>query len=207
MKTTPGMTIPWTAVLAVALAGSATAFAVKVGDTAPNFSAKDTGGQMQSLDRYHGKYVVLEWTNRDCPYTKKQYTSGNMQHLQKEWGAKGVVWITVLSSAKGQEGYMTTDEENAWVKKVGADPHAVILDTEGQLGHEYDAKTTPDMYVIDPSGRLIYSGAIDSKPTTDVSDVKNADDYVSDALRESMAGKQVAKDYVQPYGCSVKYGE
>lgn len=195
------------AVLSLAMLGTASAHAVKVGDKAPDFSAKDTQGQTISLGQYHGKYVVLEWTNRDCPYTKKQYTSGNMQRLQKEWGAKDVVWITVLSSAHGQQGYMTAAEENAWVKKVGADPHAVILDTEGQLGHEYDAKTTPDMYVIDPSGRLIYSGAIDNKPTTDLSDVKGADDFVSDALRESMGGQQVVKEYVRPYGCSVKYGE
>jgi hypothetical protein len=164
-------------------------------------------GHTQSLEQYRGKFVVLEWTNRDCPYTKKQYSSGNMQKLQKEWSAKGVVWLTVLSSAKGQQGYQTAAQENAWIKKIGADPHAAILDPSGSLGHLYDAKTTPDMYVIDPEGKLVYSGAIDSKPTADISDVKGATNYVSDALADAMSGKPVRPDYTRPYGCNVKYGE
>ncbi len=182
-------------------------FAQKVGDPAPNFQAKDSMGHTQTLDRYRGKFVVLEWTNRDCPYTRKQYTGGNMQKLQKKWGAKGVVWLSVLSSAKGQEGYLNAAQENAWMKKVGADPHAAILDPSGALGHMYDAKTTPDMYVINPQGTLVYSGAIDSKPTTDPGDVKGATNYVSDALADAMAGKPVQPDYTRPYGCNVKYGE
>jgi peroxiredoxin len=195
------------AVAALTLCTAGPGFAQKVGDAAPNFQAKDSMGHTQSLDQYRGKFVVLEWTNRDCPYTKKQYSSGNMQKLQKEWGAKGVVWLSVLSSAKGQEGYLTAAQENAWMKKIGADPHAAILDPSGSLGHLYDAKTTPDMYVINPQGKLVYSGAIDSKPTADLSDVKGANNYVSDALEEAMAGKAVQPDYTRPYGCSVKYGE
>jgi peroxiredoxin len=203
------MTHPFLSTLALTtltLCTAGSGFAQKVGDAAPNFQAKDSMGHTQSLDQYRGKFVVLEWTNRDCPYTKKQYTSGNMQRLQKEWGAKGVVWLTVLSSAKGQEGYLTAAQENAWMHKIGADPHAAILDPSGALGHKYDAKTTPDMYVINPEGKL-YSGAIDSKPTTDLSDVKGAKNYVSDALEDAMAGNPVQPDYTRPYGCSVKYGE
>jgi peroxiredoxin len=204
------MTHPFLSTLALTtltLCTAGSGFAQKVGDAAPNFQAKDSMGHTQSLDQYRGKFVVLEWTNRDCPYTKKQYTSGNMQKLQQEWGAKGVVWLTVLSSAKGQEGYLTAAQENAWMRKIGADPHAAILDPSGALGHTYDAKTTPDMYVINPQGKLVYSGAIDSKPTTDVGDVKGAKNYVSDALGDAMAGKPVQPDYTRPYGCSVKYGE
>ena len=182
-------------------------FAQKVGDSAPNFHANDSMGRTQTLDQYRGKFVVLEWTNRDCPYTKKQYSSDNMQKLQKEWGAKGVVWLTVLSSAPGQDGYVTAAQENAWMKKIGADPHAAILDPSGSLGHLYDAKTTPDMYVINPEGKLVYSGAIDNKPTTELADVKGADNYVSNALEAAMAGKSVQPDYTRPYGCNVKYGE
>jgi peroxiredoxin len=201
---------PLSSMLAVAmlsLCTTALGFAQKVGDQAPNFQAKDSTGHTQSLDQYRGKFVVLEWTNRDCPYTKKQYASGNMQKLQKEWKAKGVVWLTVLSSAAGQEGFLTAAQENSWMQKIGADPHAAILDPSGALGHMYDAKTTPDMYVVNPQGKLVYSGAIDSKPTTDVSDVKGAHNYVSSALEDAMAGKTVQPDYTRPYGCSVKYGE
>ncbi len=182
------------------------ASAVKVGTQAPDFQAKDSRGNTETLSQYRGKFVVLEWTNRDCPYTKKQYDSGNMQRLQKEWGAKGVIWLSVLSSAQGQQGYSTAAEENAYLVQAGATPHAAILDPTGTLGHEYDAKTTPHIFIIDPSGKLIYQGAIDNKPTTDVADIKGSDNYVSDALREAMAGQPVQTSYTRPYGCNVKYG-
>ena len=183
------------------------AHAAKVGAPAPGFSAKDSQGNAESLSQYRGKFVVLEWTNRDCPYTRKQYDSGNMQRLQKEWTAKGVVWLSVLSSAPGQEGYLTAAEENANLAKAGARPTAALLDPTGALGHEYGAKTTPHMFVIDPKGTLVYEGAIDSKPTADASDVAGAENYVSEALSAAMAGKPVATSYTRPYGCSVKYGE
>ena len=183
------------------------ALAVKVGTAAPDFHAVDSKGQSESLSQFRGKFVVLEWTNRECPFTKKQYESGNMQRLQKQWGAAGVVWLSVLSSGKGQQGYGSAAEENAYLTKVGAAPHAAILDGAGALGHAYEAKTTPHMFVVDPSGKLIYAGAIDSDATADVVNVKGADNYVSDALHEAMAGKSVATSYTQPYGCGVKYGE
>jgi peroxiredoxin len=190
---------------AVLAALSLSAHAAKVGDPAPDFTATDSRGQTHKLSEYRGKYVVLEWTNSNCPFTRKHYTSGNMQALQKEWTAKGVVWLTVLSSAPGNDGYKTAAEENAWVEQIHAAPTAVLLDPSGALGHEYEAKTTPDMYVIDASGKLIYSGAIDDRRTVDLSDVKGAKNYVSDALSEAMAGQPVQIAYTRSYGCSVKY--
>ena len=190
---------------AVLAALSLSAPAAKVGDAAPDFTATDSRGQTHKLSEYRGKYVVLEWTNSNCPFTRKHYTSGNMQALQKEWTAKGVVWLTVLSSAPGNDGYKTAAEENAWVEQIHAAPTAVLLDPSGALGHEYEAKTTPDMYVIDASGKLIYSGAIDDRRTVDLSDVKGAKNYVSDALSEAMAGQPVQIAYTRSYGCSVKY--
>ena len=195
------------ALLAAILPLSVAAQAVRVGAAAPDFTATDTNGKTEALDQFKGKYVVLEWHNQGCPYTAKHYTSGNMQALQKEWTAKGVVWFTVISSAPGQQGYMTASAENAYVKKVGAGPTAILLDSQGKVGHLYDAKTTPQMVVIDPAGKMIYDGAIDDKPTTDVSDVKSAKNYVSDALTEAMAGRPVATPYTRPYGCSVKYAD
>ena len=106
--------------LAVLLLASVCAYAVRVGDPAPDFTGTDSNDKTQTLSSYKGKYGVLEWTNRDCPYTRKHYSSGNMQSLQKEWTAKGVVWLTILSSAPGQEGYMTASEENAQIAKVPA---------------------------------------------------------------------------------------
>jgi peroxiredoxin len=192
-------------VLAAALAVTLVAYAVRVGNAAPDFTGTDSNGKTQKLSEYHGKYVVLEWTNNGCPYTQKHYESGNMQALQKEWTAKGVVWLTVLSSAPGEQGYMTASQENAYASKEHAAPTAAILDPTGAIGHAYEAKTTPHMFVIDPSGELIYAGAIDDHPTTDPEDIKSSKNYVSEALSASMAGKPVATSYTRPYGCSVKY--
>ena len=184
---------------------SLSAWAIRVGDPAPDFTGTDSHGQTHRLSDYRGKYVVLEWTNKGCPYTRKHYDSGNMENLQKEWTAKGVIWLTVLSSAPGEQGYMTAAQENSFMTKMHASPTAAILDPTGAIGHEYEAKTTPDMYVIDPSGKLIYSGAIDDHPTTDLADIKVSKNYVSAALEAAMAGRTVPVGYTRPYGCSVKY--
>jgi len=194
------------ALAAMLLPNSAAAQAV-VGSPAPQFTATDSNGKSHTLDQYRGKYVVLEWHNQGCPYTRKHYVSGNMQALQKEWTAKGVVWFTVISSAPGEEGYVNGAEENDYLAKMHADPTAALLDPEGKLGHLYGAKTTPEIYVIDPWGKLIYEGAIDDRPTPDPGDIRGADNYLSDALTEAMAGKPVAHSYTRSYGCSVKYAE
>jgi AhpC/TSA family len=181
------------------------ASAAKVGDPAPDFTATDSNGQSRHLADYKGKYVVLEWHNQGCPYTRKHYAGGNMQALQKEWTGKGVVWFTVISSAPGAQGYVTAAEENDYVKKMNAAPTAVLLDPDGRLGHLYAAKTTPHMFIIDPNGALIYNGAIDDHPTAEQSDIPNSKNYVSAALTEAMSGKKVSDAATRPYGCSVKY--
>ncbi len=193
------------AAFVAALALPAFAQAPRVGDPAPDFTATDSHGQSHSLSQLRGKYVVLEWHNQGCPYTRKHYVSGNMQTLQREWTAKEVAWFTVISSAPGEQGYVTDAEENAYLAQMHADPTAVLMDAQGTLGRLYDARTTPEMYVIDPTGKLIYEGAIDNRPTPDVDDIQGADNYVTDALSEAMAGKPIATAYTRPYGCSVKY--
>ena len=194
------------AIAVVALAWVLVARGATVGQQAPAFTAKDSQGKTVSLSEYRGKYVVLEWTNRECPFTKKQYDSGNMQALQQEWTGKGVVWLTVLSSAPGGQGYLDAAGENAQLARVHAHPTAAILDPGGEIGKLYSAKTTPHMFIIDPEGKLIYAGAIDDKATTDTADVKIAKNYVSAALTEAMAGQPVQVASTRPYGCSVKYG-
>jgi len=193
------------AAAALVFALSIVGHAAKVGEPAPAFRGTDTRGQVHALSDFKGKFVVLEWHNQGCPYVKKHYSSGNMQRLQKEWTGKGVVWLTVISSAPGAQGHVTAEQADAYVRERQAAPTAVILDASGEIGRAYDAKTTPHMIVIDPAGRLIYDGAIDDKPTTDVADVASAQNYVSAALAAAMAGKPVATAATKPYGCSVKY--
>lgn len=183
----------------------APAFAATVGEPAPGFSAVDSNGKTQRLSDYKGKFVVLEWHNQGCPYTKKHYASGNMQRLQKEWTAKGVAWLTVISSAPGTQGFVTPTQENEYLKIVNAAPTAVILDPGGTLGHLYAAKTTPHMFIIDPSGKLIYNGAIDDHATSDQGDIASSQNYVSSALQEATSGKPITEPATRPYGCSVKY--
>ncbi|MGA2963065.1 MAG: thioredoxin family protein [Candidatus Korobacteraceae bacterium] len=193
-----------TSVLAL-LCLTAAAFAVRVGEQAPDFNAVDSNGQSHALSQYKGKFVVLEWHNNGCPYTRKHYVSGNMQNLQKEWIAKGVVWFTVISSAPGAQGYVTAAEENAYLKQMKASPTAALLDPQGTLGHLYNAKTTPEMFIIAPDGKLVYQGAIDDHPTTEADDIPKSKNYVSVALTEAMSGKPVDEPSTRSYGCSVKY--
>jgi peroxiredoxin len=181
------------------------ALAASVGQAAPGFTATDTHGAQHSLAEYKGKFVVLEWTNQGCPFTRKHYETGNMEKLQKYWTSKGVVWLTVISSAPGEQGYVTAQQENDYIKKMNAAPTAALLDPTGSLGHLYGAKTTPHMFVINPQGKLIYEGAIDDKPTTDPADVAGAKNYVTLALEQAMAGQPVTTAVTRAYGCSVKY--
>ena len=176
-----------------------------VGQSAPAFSGIDTAGQKVSLEQYRGKIVVLEWTNPECPFVQKHYGSGNMQALQKEATAKGVVWLSIYSSAPGQQGYVHAAEADRLTKDRDAAPTRVLLDPTGEIGHLYNARTPPHMYVVDPAGRLVYMGGIDDKPTTSKSDVKGATNYVRAALQDLAAGRTVATPVTRPYGCSVKY--
>jgi peroxiredoxin len=178
---------------------------VQVGQNAPDFTLKDTNGKTQTLSSYKGKYVVLEWYQPDCPFVRKHYGSGNMQKLQKEYTAKGVVWLSIDSSAPGEEGNYDASKLNAFAARDGAARTALMIDSNGKVGHLYGAKTTPDMYVIDPNGKLIYQGAIDNKRSTDQADVNRATNYVKSALDAAFAGKSVATTATAPYGCSVKY--
>jgi peroxiredoxin len=190
---------------ALAIAVTLPVSAAKVNEAAPDFSVTDSNGKTHKLSDFKGKWVVLEWHNQGCPYVKKHYSSGNMQKLQKEWTAKGVVWLTVISSAQGQQGYVTPAQANTYVADQKAAPTAVLLDPTGKMGMAYGAKTTPHMYVISPDGKLLYNGAIDDKPTTDVNDVPAASNFLNAALNEAMAGKAVAMPTTKPYGCNVKY--
>jgi peroxiredoxin len=181
--------------------------APKVGAPAPGFTLKDSRGETHSLGDFRGKYVVLEWFNPGCPFVQKHYKSDNMQTLQKEFTGKNVVWLTIDSSAPGGQGYLTPEQANKQIAEWKMQPTALLLDSSGKVGHEYGATNTPHMYVIDPNGKLIYSGAIDNRPTANLDDVKGATNYVQAALSEAMAGKPVATPNSRAYGCSIKYAD
>src|SRR5688572_252129 len=193
------------AVAAIAFGAALAYGSVSVGQAAPDFKVTDTSGKVQSLAAYKGKYVVLEWTNPGCPFVQKHYDTANMPATQKAAEAKGVVWLTVSSTAKDAGDYKQPSELAAWLKEKGAKPTAVLMDDDGRIGQAYGARTTPHMFIISPEGKLVYAGAIDSKATARKDDVKGATNYVSVALNEALAGKPVTKASSEPYGCSIKY--
>ncbi|MGZ5538653.1 MAG: thioredoxin family protein [Chthoniobacterales bacterium] len=177
----------------------------KVGAAAPDFSLTDANGQKHSLDQNKGKWVVLEWFNPECPFVKKHYGSGNMQKLQKEYTGKGVVWMSIDSSAPGKEGNLSPEAAAKKVSEWKISSTAFLLDPEGKAGQAYGAKNTPHMFVINPEGKIVYEGAIDSKATPNPADIPTSTNYVKAALDEAMAGKSVSNPNTKPYGCSVKY--
>lgn len=188
----------------LALAGITQA-ALKPGDVAPDFTAVDTRGHKVSLAELRGQYVVLEWTNHECPFVKKHYGSGNMQALQKTYTGKGYRWYSIISSAPGKQGHVSAAQANELTARRNAAPTGVILDENGTIGKAYDARTTPHLFIIDPTGKLVYLGGIDSVPSTDQADITGATNYVKAAFDALEAGKPVAVPVSQPYGCGVKY--
>ena len=176
-----------------------------VGATAPDFSLADASGKTHSLSEYKGKYVVLEWFNPECPFVKKHYGSGNMQKLQGEYTGKGVVWLTIDSNAPGTEGNLTPEQAQKVMASWKTKQTALLLDPESNVAKLYGAKNTPDMVVINPEGKIVYEGAIDSKASPNPADIPSSTNYVKAALDESLAGKTVSKPTTKPYGCSVKY--
>jgi hypothetical protein len=193
----------------VTLTSAELAAAPKVGDAAPAFTVADTRGASHSLATYRGQWVVLEWFNHSCPYSKKHYKPidgglGNTQAMQRDY-AKRVVWLSVLSSAPGKQGFTSAEEANELAADKGAAPTAIIRDTAGTLGRLYGARNTPQYAIIDPQGVLRYSGAVDSHQSSNVKDIATATNYVRAAVDSGLAGKPIAIAQTQPYGCDVKY--
>jgi hypothetical protein len=197
-----------TGLVALAALASGAAFAVaSVGQPAPAFSATDTSGRTVSLADFKGRHVVLEWVNPGCPYVRKHYDSANMPATQKDATGKGVVWLSINSTHSGASDYLPPAKLAGWMKDKGGAPTATLMDADGKVGRAYGARTTPHMYVVDPAGKLVYAGAIDSKPSANPADIKTATNYVNQALAESLAGKPVSQPATQAYGCSVKYSD
>lgn len=187
-------------------AGAALAFAApQPGSAALDFTLTDSNGKEHSLSDFKGKFVVLEWLNHGCPFVVKHYASGNMQKLQKDYTGKDVVWLSIVSSAPGKQGHMSPEETNATKEAKGSAATAILLDEDGKVGKLYDAKVTPELFIINPEGTLIYAGAIDNVKSTDQADIAGAKNYVAQALDEALAGKPVSEPTSKAYGCSVKY--
>jgi hypothetical protein len=190
----------------VLCAASASFAAAAVGQPAPAFQASDTAGRPVSLADFKGKHVVLEWVNPGCPYVRKHYDSGNLPSTQQRATARGVVWLAINSTAEDHGDYKSPAELAAWMGTKGAAPTATLMDADGRVGRAYGARTTPHLYIVDPKGTLIYTGAIDSKPSANPADIATATNHVDAALADALAGRPVATPVTRPYGCSVKYG-
>jgi hypothetical protein len=195
------------ALAAAALVAAPALAQVQVGKPARAFKANDVNGRVISLSDFKGKTVVLEWSNPECPFVRKHYSSGNMQKTQAAAKKDGVVWLTINSSAPGKQGHVEGAEAKSIVAAQKAQPTAYLLDPKGILGKGYGAKTTPHMYIINKAGTLVYAGGIDNKPTPNPADIQGARNHVLAALAELKSGKPVSVATTRPYGCSVKYGD
>lgn len=178
-----------------------------VGKPAPTFTGTTVDGQTMSLADYKGKLVVLEWTNHGCPFVRKHYDSGNMQAVQAEAVAAGAVWLTIISSAPGEQGHVSPADAKARAASEKWAASTTILDPSGTIGRAYGAKTTPHMFIIGADGALLYDGAIDDRPTADKADIAGSKNYVRAALADIAAGRPVAISSSRAYGCSVKYAK
>lgn len=197
------------AMIAIGLVGTPStanpAAQARVGAPAPGFTLKDSNDKTVSLADFKGKTVVLEWSNHECPYVRKHYGGNAMQALQKKWTAQGVVWLTLISSSPGSQGYVSGLEANKLTADRGAAPTAVLFDPKGDVGRVYGATVTPHMYVITGDGKVAYMGGIDDKPTTRLEDLKTARNFVDAALDEVKQGKPVSVTTSRAYGCTIKY--
>jgi peroxiredoxin len=176
-----------------------------VGQTAPNFSAKDVNGKTVSLADFKGKTVVLEWVNPGCPYVRKHYQGGNMQGTQQEAMGKNAVWLAINSTGTDHPDYLKPSDLAKWMKEQKAPATHTLMDEDGKIGKAYGARTTPHMYIVDGKGMLVYAGGIDSIPTASASDIPKATNYVKVSISEMASGKAVSNSVTRPYGCSVKY--
>ncbi len=180
------------------------ASAINPGDRAPDFTLKDIQGKIHSLSDYKGKMIVLEWTNPRCPFVNRHYAGGAMQALQERWREKGIVWLTINSTARSSREYMTADELAAKYGEWKPASSANLLDPEGNVGRLYGAKTTPHMFVIDGDFTVAYQGAVDNDPRGREGNRVN---YVDEALTALLEGHRPEITSTQSYGCSVKYGD
>ena len=200
-------------VLSLCLAGMVAAEDKRAPDTekkvkkAPAFTLPGLDGKKISLKDFENKIVVLEWINHGCPFVVKHYKSKNMQMLQKKYKKKGIVWLSICSSAPGKQGDLSVEKWKQTNNAYGAEPTAVLLDPEGKVGRLYKAKTTPHMYIVDKNGVIRYEGAIDDKRSANPEHVKTSKNYVSMALDAMLAGKEISVKKSKPYGCSVKYSK
>jgi len=191
-------------VLLTAMTLVSAALATEISKTAPDFTATDINGKAIKLSDYKGKIVVLESYDSDCPFCNNQYKTGAMQELEKDMAAKGVVWLIVNSVNPNNPSHRTPDQAKQEIADKKIIATAWIDDSSGAVGHLYDMKTTPDMYVIDKNGVLVYQGAIDNKPDPQ-HDPHTARNYVREAVDALMAGKPIEVSQTKPYGCGVKY--
>lgn len=190
----------------LAVLGLGRAATAEVGRAAPDFTLTDINGKAHSLSEFKGKTVVLEWVNPDCPFVQKHYDqSGNLPKTQQAATASGVVWLSINSAAPGKEGDYDPAQAKAWQERIHSAATGYFRDLDGKVGHLYDARTTPHLYVIDPAGTLVYAGGIDNIRSSKAEDIPKATNYVNAALADLKAGQPVRTKNAQPYGCSVKY--
>jgi peroxiredoxin len=185
------------ALAARSLAGSAGNGSASVGAPAPDFTLQDQDGSNVSLHNFSGKIVVLEWTNPHCPFVLRHYAAKTMQTLAAQYKGKDVTWLAINSTAG-----TTNDSDKQWATQQSI-AYPVLNDVDTHVGKAYHATNTPEMFIINKDGVLVYKGAIDNDPDGDKSNDKV--NYVQKALDQILAGQPVSQPETKAYGCHVSY--
>jgi peroxiredoxin len=186
-------------------AGALSGLPAHAASPAPQFEVPDTQVRKRRLSEFKGKTVVLEWTSASCPFVRAQYESGVMPELQKWAASRGIVWLSVISTHPSRRDYLPPDKAEALHRARGGAPAALLMDSAGTMGRTYGAVVTPQMFVIDPKGEIVYSGAISDNPTMSAREARTARNYVRAALDDLAARRKVATPSTRPFGCTVAY--
>lgn len=179
--------------------------AARLGKAAPAFSVPDSAGRQRTSAEFKGKTVVLEWTSPSCPFAAAQYTSGRMPQLQRWATAKGIVWLSVLSTHPSRDDYLAPAPAEAFHRQRGGAPSALLIDADGTMGKAYGALTADHMFIVAANGTLVYAGGIDDSESQDPKEVAASHNHVRAALSDLLAGRRVAKPSTEPFGCAVNY--
>jgi peroxiredoxin len=177
-----------------------------VGKPAPDFTLKDLAGKPVKLASFKGKVVVLEWFNPGCPFVQRAHSVGSLVDAARRNTKNGVVWLAINSGAPGKQGNdlaVNTEAAKTWSLA-----HPILRDETGTVGKAYGATNTPNMFVINKTGTVVYAGAIDNSPDGEGKspDGDKLVNHVDAALGDLAAGRAVQTAVTKPYGCGVKYG-
>ncbi len=171
----------------------ATATGASIGATINDFKLPDARGKQHALASLKGqKGTVLIFISTQCPVSNGY--NERMEKLARDYAARGINVVGINSNAS---------ETAADIKRHAADKNltfTILKDGGNKIADRLGALVTPEAFLLDASGKLVYRGRIDNS--------RNGDSITANELREAidatLAGQPVVKNEVRAFGCSIK---